>query len=66
MKRWSVGLDSSCVYHRRLSALVLDKASFLVPYEGVQLEDTTHANDEHSASLQYGDDGRARIVSVEC
>ncbi|KAI5998881.1 Metallo-dependent phosphatase-like protein [Pisolithus albus] len=66
VKRWSVGLDSGCVYHRRLSALVLDKASFLVPYEGVQLEDTTRANDEHSLSLQYGDDGRARIVSVEC
>lgn len=66
VKRWSVGLDSGCVYHRRLSALVLDKASFLVPHEGVQLEEAMSANDEHSPSLQYGDDGRARIVSVEC
>lgn len=66
VRRWSVGLDSGCVYHRRLSALVLDKASFLVPYEDVYLEDTTRAGDEHSPSLQYGDDGRARIVSVEC
>ncbi|KAI6125079.1 Metallo-dependent phosphatase-like protein [Pisolithus croceorrhizus] len=66
VKRWSVGLDSGCVYHRRLSALVLDKASFLVPHEGVQLEDAMRADDEHSPSLQYGDDGRARIVSVEC
>lgn len=66
VRRWSVGLDSGCVYHRRLSALVLDKASFLVRYEDVYLEDATRPSDEHSPSLQYGDDGRARIVSVEC
>ncbi|KAL4062759.1 Metallo-dependent phosphatase-like protein [Scleroderma yunnanense] len=68
VKRWSVGLDTGCVNKGRLSALILDKGSFLT-WEDEEFEQSAYRLDdisEHSPSLQYGDSGQARIVSVEC
>lgn len=51
----------------RLSALVLDKGSFLDLDENEDLERDAYLA-EHSPFLQleYGDSGRAHIVSVKC
>jgi len=54
IKRWSKGLDSGCVYKRKLSALILS-----VPPEQLNVD---------SDSLPFGDQGStiAQIASVEC
>lgn len=80
IKRWTIGLDSGCVstrlpigmlqlisfifkvYNERLSALVLGpkKEDEQVPYDDM-------SNAKHpDRSISYGDEGEAKIVSVQC
>ncbi|KAF8896345.1 Metallo-dependent phosphatase-like protein [Infundibulicybe gibba] len=63
IKRWSLGLDTGCVYGKRLSALILGSRPRL--YD--QHEATnTHIKKRIPTSVPFGDDGRASIVSVRC
>ncbi|KJA22918.1 hypothetical protein HYPSUDRAFT_40402 [Hypholoma sublateritium FD-334 SS-4] len=65
VKRWSIGLDSGCVYEERLSALVLggttnghDRVSYK--------EEDPNAEKNQDRWIPFGDKGRANIVSVKC
>jgi len=81
--RWSVGLDTGCVYGRKLTALILDAAHShqdavsLGAREGHDPradDDDDDDDDGESAdaaksskgTLPFGDNGRARLVSVKC
>ncbi|KAF8153875.1 Metallo-dependent phosphatase-like protein [Crassisporium funariophilum] len=63
LKRWSIGLDSGCVYQKRLSALIIG---------GLDVGEKRYADDaklvvkDAEASFAFGDRGRASIVSVGC
>ncbi|KAF8206389.1 hypothetical protein K438DRAFT_1931587 [Mycena galopus ATCC 62051] len=56
VKRWSVGLDSGCIYNRRLSALVLGPRS-----EGSM--DIIESRKKQT--IPFGD-GEGRIVDISC
>ncbi|KAI0322580.1 Metallo-dependent phosphatase-like protein [Amylostereum chailletii] len=60
--RWTVGLDSGCVYGRKLTGLVLDKAH---RHKG-KPERADDPNESRKATISFGDDGQARLVSVQC
>lgn len=65
--RWSIGLDSGCVYGHRLSALVLDQKSLVSSDDSFIDEiDTSNTKSGRSSLIKYGDNGHARIVSVKC
>ncbi|KAI0303840.1 Metallo-dependent phosphatase-like protein [Multifurca ochricompacta] len=79
--RWTMGLDTGCVYGRKLTALVLDsghsRRGTLLPgaYEGHALGVRDDDDDEddggesvksNPATVPFGDGGQARLVSVEC
>jgi len=62
IKPWTKGLDSGCVYGRRLSA-------FVYTPKGSPFEETEDIEDEviHGPKVKFGDNpGDARIVSVAC
>ncbi|KAH7925498.1 Metallo-dependent phosphatase [Leucogyrophana mollusca] len=65
IKRWSVGIDSGCIYGRRLTALVLDRGSF---HSSSPVSDFVEdeSSPVHSRHIPYGDNGQARIVSIKC
>ncbi|KAI0690174.1 Metallo-dependent phosphatase-like protein [Cytidiella melzeri] len=63
VKRWSFGLDTGCLYGRRLTALVLSRKN------SANDEDEREEEEEMFKSMKFGDaDARikARLVSVEC
>ncbi|KAH7884323.1 Metallo-dependent phosphatase-like protein [Phlebopus sp. FC_14] len=68
IKRWSVGIDTGCAHDRRLTALVLDRDSSPftsrdgVPEDGTAVEDIS----THLSRIPYGDNGQARLVSINC
>lgn len=75
VKRWSFGLDSGCVYRRKLSALVIGKFPVKASWnQGDEREGTRdNVRDDVDAfkkqnydSLPFGDRGVASIVRVKC
>ncbi|KAH9068310.1 calcineurin-like phosphoesterase [Lactarius deliciosus] len=90
--RWTVGLDTGCVYGRRLTALILDSNTARSRRQSVSLgaiearaynsredsyddDDDDDDDDDKEGSdsvkpngdiIPFGDQGRARLVSVEC
>ncbi|PAV16397.1 Metallo-dependent phosphatase [Pyrrhoderma noxium] len=73
IKRWSKGLDSGCVYGRRLSALVLTPPNTsrldLIDYE-IDEEDAKDISISKSNRMMFGDRypriADAKVVSVGC
>ncbi|KAG8967152.1 hypothetical protein FRB90_010904 [Tulasnella sp. 427] len=58
IKRWTKGIDTGCVYGRRLTALV---------FGDLKHKDIDDAGDsEELEELRFGDSGKARLVSVKC
>ncbi|KAI0065102.1 Metallo-dependent phosphatase [Artomyces pyxidatus] len=65
VKRWTIGLDSGCVYGRRLTAMVLDQphrhvSNITSRADGDEDEDAT------PNQIPFGDDGQARLITVKC
>lgn len=75
-RKWSVGLDSGCVYGRRLTALVIEGDDFArrrrrdVVDAGADDDDQPEDNDVSTERLKSEDitiAGRsARLVSISC
>ncbi|KAJ7126955.1 Metallo-dependent phosphatase-like protein [Mycena epipterygia] len=61
VKRWSLGLDSGCVYERRMSSLVLDYKLQQSHFE----EDEVGIEARKKVTIPFGD-GSGQIVSVSC
>ncbi|KAF9468050.1 Metallo-dependent phosphatase-like protein [Collybia nuda] len=70
VKRWSIGLDSGCVYSRRLTALILTPKShhktLRVQDDNMDREDGRDPTTEANNSFPFGEMGRGTIVSVSC
>jgi hypothetical protein len=75
VKRWSFGLDSGCVYRRKLSALVIGKSTVKAKWnQGDEREgnndkvtdDVDALKKQNYDSLPFGDRGFASIISVKC
>ncbi|KIM39812.1 hypothetical protein M413DRAFT_74181 [Hebeloma cylindrosporum] len=77
VKRWSFGLDSGCVYRRKLSALVIGKSSKASWNQGGEIEgsnntvtdddgDVDISMQKNYESLPFGDRGVASIIRVKC
>ena len=75
VKRWSFGLDSGCVYRRKLSALVIGKSTVKVNWnQGDEREgnndkvtdDVDALKKQNHDSLPFGDRGVASIIRVKC
>ncbi|KAH7106360.1 Metallo-dependent phosphatase [Auriculariales sp. MPI-PUGE-AT-0066] len=58
INRWSKGIDTGCVYGRKLTALVLSNKRHHLLDESVEADDV-----EETA---FGDDRKARILRVRC
>jgi len=72
VKRWSFGLDSGCVYRRKLSALVIGKSIVKANWnqgEGSNdkvTDDVDALKKQNYDSLPFGDRGVASIIRVKC
>lgn len=79
VNRWSFGLDSGCVYRRRLSALVLGgryaKTALADDDLDFSAEDADISDDDAAYNIdgkrvrsvvRFGDHGKGKIVSVRC
>ncbi|KAI0001522.1 Metallo-dependent phosphatase-like protein [Russula compacta] len=80
--RWTVGIDTGCVYGRKLTALILDaahshrRAVSLGSFENRDSrydedDDNVEGDDDDAVAssprtLPFGDGGRARLFSVRC
>jgi hypothetical protein len=65
VKRWSIGLDSGCVYNNRLSSLVIE-SKFQKSLQ--ELEDEIEVGDieaRKKLTIPFGD-GKARIIDITC
>ncbi|KIO28345.1 hypothetical protein M407DRAFT_181716 [Tulasnella calospora MUT 4182] len=58
LKRWTKGIDTGCVYGRRLTALVFGDTK----HKG--LDDS--GDEEELEEVRFGDSSKARVVSVKC
>ncbi|EGO24173.1 hypothetical protein SERLADRAFT_467065 [Serpula lacrymans var. lacrymans S7.9] len=65
VNRWSIGLDTGCVYERELTALVLDWKSLQSSPSSIIEADENNLKKSPS-QIPYGDHGQAQIVSVQC
>ncbi|KIY71516.1 Metallo-dependent phosphatase [Cylindrobasidium torrendii FP15055 ss-10] len=76
VKRWSIGLDSGCVYERRMTALVLggelakvtlgeeeDPSQVVLDWDE---EDIGIETKKRKSLIKFGDNGVGRLVSVSC
>ncbi|KAI0259903.1 Metallo-dependent phosphatase-like protein [Gloeopeniophorella convolvens] len=79
VNRWSIGLDTGCVYGRRLTALILETAHehrrAIPPRIRVVRDDIDDdLNDDDDGddaeptpdSIPFGDNGHGRLTSVKC
>lgn len=72
VNRWTIGLDSGCVYGRRLTAMILEAAHKHKSDVVARADDEDDKDDETDAAkktpkvIDFGDDGEARLVSVRC
>ncbi|KAK0446334.1 calcineurin-like phosphoesterase [Armillaria borealis] len=82
VKRWTIGIDSGCVYGKRLTALVLGGRNSRVDFtddgelvRDIDEDDDDGDDDDGSDSdsqiasrsvIPFGDRGRGEIVSVSC
>jgi len=74
--RWTVGLDTGCVYSRKLTALILDSAHSHRRMTSRGIYDRHDPRDDEddddddakssSGTLPFGDSGQARLVSIKC
>ncbi|KAJ7364075.1 calcineurin-like phosphoesterase [Mycena albidolilacea] len=65
VKRWSIGLDSGCVYNNRLSSLVIE-SKFQKSLQ--ELKDEIEVGDieaRKKLTIPFGD-GKARIIDITC
>ncbi|KAJ7903490.1 Metallo-dependent phosphatase-like protein, partial [Mycena olivaceomarginata] len=65
VKRWSIGLDSGCVYNNRLSSLVIE-SKFQKSLQ--ELEDEIEVGEieaRKKLTIPFGD-GKARIIDITC
>ena len=75
-KRWSFGLDSGCVYRRKLSALIIGKSTAKGNWnqrdkregnnDAVTDEDVGALKKVNYDSLPFGDRGVGSIIQVKC
>ncbi|KAF7374861.1 Phosphoric monoester hydrolase [Mycena sanguinolenta] len=75
VKRWSVGLDTGCVYGRRLSALVLESTLLLDSSKsqsqsqsqtfGGKVDNEVDIEARKKKAIPFGD-GEARIIDISC
>ncbi|KZS92523.1 Metallo-dependent phosphatase [Sistotremastrum niveocremeum HHB9708] len=61
VKRWTMGLDSGCVYGRRLTAMIITSDS-KIHNRRPFAEDS----EVEELSISHGETGRARLVSISC
>jgi hypothetical protein len=75
--RWTMGLDSGCVYGRRLTALVLGRDIFAKKLVKDDIEEDDDFEDDEAppqdieverkkSKVRFGQGGHGRIVSVSC
>ena len=77
VKRWTIGLDSGCVYERRMTALVLGGKARVDSEEDEEEDDDD--DDEYDddddfegdrkrskSTIKFGDKGSGKLVSVSC
>ncbi|KAG8947830.1 hypothetical protein FRC03_000903 [Tulasnella sp. 419] len=60
IKRWSQGLDTGCVYGRKLTAMIIGS------HKHKGLDQVSQDGDEELEELRFGDNSKARLVSVKC
>ncbi|KAG8981104.1 hypothetical protein FRC05_004004 [Tulasnella sp. 425] len=58
LKRWTKGIDTGCVYGRRLTALVFGDRKHK------DIDDS--GDEEELEEVRFGDSSKARVVSVKC
>ncbi|KAG8899654.1 hypothetical protein FRB99_006522, partial [Tulasnella sp. 403] len=58
VKRWSTGIDTGCIYGRRLTALVIGDSR----HKGID----EAGDEEELEELRFGDSYKARLASVKC
>ncbi|KAF9003980.1 Metallo-dependent phosphatase-like protein [Cyathus striatus] len=82
IKRWSFGMDSGCVYGRKLTAMIIgpsahftettvqDANEYYDEEDIFDIEDEDESESEKNmmarSLVPFGDDGKARIVKVKC
>jgi hypothetical protein len=71
--RWTMGLDTGCVYGRRLTALILDNAHSHQEDVSIGAHDGDYDDDDDDddaksshRTVPFGDSGQARLFSVKC
>ncbi|KAJ7285014.1 calcineurin-like phosphoesterase [Mycena rebaudengoi] len=63
VKRWSIGLDSGCVYEKRFSSLVLKPSSKSFADDD---DDERVEAEMRRKTIPFGDNRKAHVISVSC